>query len=635
MESAPWRTILRYMVTRYGAHVSRCVLLFMVSASPSLAYGSHVSIGRLVQVSSSYATRSHGENMIAANPADPKDLIACSALVGDASLYQSPIPQNLVVYTSHDGGLHWKPTLTIVRSQYDNDPACTFGLDGTAYFAFFGGGLYFVGSSQTLREFVYRSDDGGDRWHLASTLPNHQGPDRPFVTVDTLSNAYRGNAYLYGVVNHDHNGMYVFRSSDRFATLKRSSIDTSGSQYVLFNSDGIVMPDGTYGVLYGLLQRETDANIEQIHLQSPNASVMFAASRDGGATFGTPVLVSDWYMRFGAMLMGVPALAIDTSRSVFRGRIYAAWIDVRTGRGQIRFARSSDGGKTWSPSYGISDNWARDASGDAPDAFMPELAVNRDGVVAATWYDRRDHPDNLGYDVRFSVSTDGGETFSPSVLLARGGGSVVQTRSTTLSGFTNFGSTPQVRAAGRLHANFGWDWYDNGGDTAGLAATSDGVFHPLWISRSSGLRQLFTSRVTVNAVARANGGNGLEWLLDLSRQVDVRYAPPEIDNASHVITIGAVIYNRSHSPLPSNFKVRLVGLDFMQGPIVVRNADNGMRSTGAVWNFRTASGKPLAPGEMTAPRELKFYVTDWPIPRGPFSQPHTGLLALDMKVLGR
>jgi len=477
-------------------------------------------------------------------------------------------------------------------------------------------------------------------------------PDRPFVTSDDTTGPRRGTVYSYGVENgaiqiaeskQKRNGMYVYRSNDRFKTYQRSAIVTDGSEYTLFNSQGVVMPNGAYGILYGILPNESAANVNAVHSSSPNAKVVFTWSNDGGKTFTKPVFVSDWYQRFGAMLMGMPALAVDRTNGPFRGRLYAAWIDVRTGSGEIRFARSSDGGKTWSPSYVISDNWARDSSGvprqaqdDSPDAFMPELAVNKNGVVGATWYDRRDHPDNLGYDIRFSASTDGGETFSPGALISAGGGSAVQMPSTTLSGFENAFSWPiaQGRAAGRLHAEFGWSWDDNGGDTAGLVASPDGVFHPLWIDRRLGLQQLFTSRVTVNAVAQANGGAGLQSLRDLSEAADVRYAPPQVDNASHVITIGAVIRNRSRSPLPGDLKLRLVGLGFVEGPVTVQNADNGGAGVGAVWDFHTASGKALEPGALSDARELQFHVRDWPIARGPLSGAHSGLIEMDMKVLG-
>jgi len=56
---------------------------------------------------------------------------------------------------------------------------------------------------------------------------------------------------------------------------------------------------------------------------------------------------------------------------------------------------------------------------DDRDQFAPEVMVTREGgtytaneeVVAVTWYDRSDDPNNLLYKVKKSVSTDKGVTF--------------------------------------------------------------------------------------------------------------------------------------------------------------------------------------------------------------------------------
>jgi hypothetical protein len=46
----------------------------------------------------------------------------------------------------------------------------------------------------------------------------------------------------------------------------------------------------------------------------------------------------------------------------------------------------------------------------------------------------------------------------------------------------------------------------NGGDYVGLAATADGVFHPVWPdARHDGVQQLHTARVRVTAPAAVGG----------------------------------------------------------------------------------------------------------------------------------
>jgi hypothetical protein len=90
--------------------------------------------------------------------------------------------------------------------------------------------------------------------------------------------------------------------------------------------------------------------------------------------------------------------------------------------------------------------------------------------VGVCWYDRRDNPDNLGYYVRFRASVDGGRTWLPSV---------------------------RVSTAAQVSSE---DTRKNSGDTAGLAADADGVFHPVWIDNRTGIPQMWTATVKVRGL---------------------------------------------------------------------------------------------------------------------------------------
>src|SRR5207247_9521570 len=111
-----------------------------------------------------------------------------------------------------------------------------------------------------------------------------------------------------------------------------------------------------------------------------------------------------------------------------------------SGRSGILLSYSGDGGRTWSAPRTVNDDRPR-LKGPGPDDFLPDVAVNAAGVVGVAWNDRRDHPDNLAYTVRFTASLDGGDTFLPSVRVSPqphvpGGGQrwVVQAMRRSLSG---------------------------------------------------------------------------------------------------------------------------------------------------------------------------------------------------------
>ena len=104
--------------------------------------------------------------------------------------------------------------------------------------------------------------------------------------------------------------------------------------------------------------------------------------------------------------------------------------------------------------------------------FMPAVVVNRAGVVGVSWYDRRDNADNIGYWVRFAASLDGGVTWL---------------KSTRVSTF------PHVNSE---------DPRKNSGDTAGLSADPDGLFHPVWIDNRTGIPQMWTTTIRVRSGER-------------------------------------------------------------------------------------------------------------------------------------
>jgi hypothetical protein len=81
------------------------------------------------------------------------------------------------------------------------------------------------------------------------------------------------------------------------------------------------------------------------------------------------------------------------------------WELARTGNSDIYYARSGDGGLTFSPSRRINDD-----AGEATQAF-PSLTANADGQVALAWEDFRDGESQV-YMVK---STDGGQNFTPNV----------------------------------------------------------------------------------------------------------------------------------------------------------------------------------------------------------------------------
>src|SRR5262249_3665099 len=138
-----------------------------------------------------------------------------------------------------------------------------------------------------------------------------------------------------------------------------------------------------------------------------------------------------------------------------------------------------------------------------PNHTMPQLAVNKDGIVGLVWYDRRDHADNAGYTPRFSASLDGGETWLPSVNVSeRGDDPFAHSAQPPVSVYA-------AKSAGSLTIDIGDRTWMSGGHTAGFVADANGVFHELWVDNRSGIRQMYTAPITVKGTVLLHGSPDL------------------------------------------------------------------------------------------------------------------------------
>ena len=83
--------------------------------------------------------------------------------------------------------------------------------------------------------------------------------------------------------------------------------------------------------------------------------------------------------------------------------VYLVWRSDRNTNSAIYFDKSTDGGQTWGADVKVND-------GDSA-AIMPALALGKDGTMYVSWTDFRD----ITRHIYFAKSTNGGTSFTPAV----------------------------------------------------------------------------------------------------------------------------------------------------------------------------------------------------------------------------
>ncbi len=134
------------------------------------------------------------------------------------------------------------------------------------------------------------------------------------------------------------------------------------------------------------------------------SNVMLRHSTDG-VKFSAPIRVND---RAGDAIVrneNPPKVIVGP-----QGEVYVCWANERgKWKGNIRFARSTDGGKTFSPAITINSDGASEPAGHA----FQSIAVDKQGRIYVAWIDERNkQKDDRGGEIWLAISADRGKTFS-------------------------------------------------------------------------------------------------------------------------------------------------------------------------------------------------------------------------------
>ena len=605
-----------------GAFASRApsrVFAASAGASEQSAGKASIAVGPNVEVSQADDASLHDEVLIATHPTDASQLVACS-MVDMNRLSERKM--HTVAYTSNDGGKTWAIGPSIPES---GDPVCEFGPDGGVYFGA-------IGDSPSRDPAIdwhlklYRSTDRGKTWQQVSDILTG---DRPWLTFDNTSSPNHGWGYI---TYQSRAGVLDSQEKELAVSLDLTHSTDNGSTWSLPRAYGVINARRLYHSLPTGIALLSDGSVVISNWQSLKKSATDAQDRGAATWPGDPgpatceiavtivptdgwkrpktVKAADKYCSEGNTTRTVDSIAVDHSSEAFKDRIYIAWADARSGHSRIMFTYSADKGETWSEPRVVDD--VPPGLAHSPDNYMPTLAVSKDGVVGLSWNDRRENPDNIGYFTRFAASLDGGESWLPSVRVAEQSarfrqGAEGETITAYASGADGSPGMPTIHIAraGEFHA----------GDTAGLRATADGLFHALWIDNRSGRDEVYTAAITVRGSVAKNGSADLASLVGIANSVAFDVKDVEYDTKKQIITLQGSLRNKSKDPVQGRLILRVLSLSSQAGIPRITNAENGEAGAGAVFDFsKLTPDGVLKPDQSTQPKTITFELRDVHLP---------------------
>ena len=402
------------------------------------------------------------EPSLAVNPKDPDYVVMGVIDYNTASL---------VSYVTQDGGASWEGPFQAPYVLDDlgsaGDPVLAFDRQNRLYMTGISiGEEEFQVGPYTLTTMVSsmavaRSDDAGFSWpqtfsSTRSTVQtdlttDRQGRVRGTVTIGFLDkpwiytgpnpkNPQSDNIYLtytdfetiYEIIYIDEALSFAVRESRSTIRLVASSDggvtwgkpvaisptvretygegeggDSSGAvgkKRVVQGSNVVVGSDGVVSVAY--LDSTDDESFKGV------GEIYVARSTDGGVTFGKPILASSFNeLNFRARTgnfrywgSGFPQMAIGPKNELYIVYTARSTSNPRDDA-DIFFIRSTDGGRNWTrPKRLNADTTTRVQT-------YPSIAVSPKGVLHAMWLDFRDDKSEMRYNVYYTKSEDGGNTW--------------------------------------------------------------------------------------------------------------------------------------------------------------------------------------------------------------------------------
>ena len=319
------------------------------------------------------------------------------------------------------------------------DPTITADAGGCVYAGFIADASpYSTGPAPDSGLYVSKSSNAGQTWGAPVQVsydgtaagdpdPLYRYNDRCQITADRVTgSSYLGNIYIAWIKDRGYHSptpqsdIYFSRSTDSGATFSAPMTinDT-------VNNDMGNMPIPAVAANGNVYVSWMDYNCQTGGI----GNVYILKSTDGGVTFPQwdaanpdhlvttinlpPLRVTRADGTLDALAKGAPVLAASPSSSSELYLVYAADPDgAGSDEADIFLIKSTDSGQNWGSPVKVNHD-----DTTINDNIEPWISVKPDGTIDVAWYDRRNDPNDILWDVYIAKSIDGGATFSANVCL--------------------------------------------------------------------------------------------------------------------------------------------------------------------------------------------------------------------------
>lgn len=589
----------------------------------SLASGKEkvwVQVGPNIRASAEIEEGERNECWIAASLKDPDFLVGISHLSKGRE-------RTCPVIVSQDGGQTWKDVI-FPGGNEGFDPLVLAGPDGIMYAM-----VCPRGTHKYSR--IWSTKDKGKTW---------QGPteiyafslDHPRMAVDTTEGPFYGRLYYawnqgLDTIEKGKFNIYLHYSDDegKSFTGPIHLQKVEGGKLVMV--DIVALSDGTLIVPY--YQYYFPIQGKEVNKKNENQPLWILTSTDGGNTFSGPQKVievgtSAWLdvNEDFPRAFTLPIVTADISRdSPYRDRIYMVWDEsTRAGNSNIWLIWSADKGKTWSEPIGVNDNLPASGKGPRDFRMTPVVAVNQEGIIGVTWYDRRDDPTRRCWNYYMAFSLDGGQTFEKNIRISSSPSCPEENTAPSVR-ISNISPEPKKEEEKEnskeekkkeekpkipsIEVSFDRARNVWPGHYTGLTVDVKGRFHLLWADRRNGPQQLYTTVVEV--LRKAPEIPELSEEIDITKRVRLVAGQADFDEEKGVSSFKVQIQNVSQESIFTPLKLRVCSIEKgwnNLSTMEILNSDNKKKGIGAVWDFSSLIGskKRLDPKEITEVKKIKI-----------------------------